>query len=344
MRATIKMIAERAGVSIGTVDRVLHDRPYVKAEVRARILQVMEELDYRPNRMASALAMSATPRHLTVVQPVWEGYLKEQMAAGVERFLEEHRDYNVAVKVREYPQENVGACLREIDDALQEQTQAVALCATDCREIREKLAELKERAVPVVTFNSDIPGGDRLCYVGEDARRAGRVAGEIAAKFLRKGDHLLLVYAGPSYAGHKARAEGLLERLEERGFSRTDCRVEATHNDYKETYDAVRRVLAEDPAVSYVYMANRSVPACVQAIEDSGAAGRVRVLSHDSSPDICALLREGRVDFTIGQDLPYQSCQALTLLLGCVCAHQMPEQERFCPPSPILNGELAPEG
>ena len=29
MRATIKMIAERAGVSIGTVDRVLHDRPYV---------------------------------------------------------------------------------------------------------------------------------------------------------------------------------------------------------------------------------------------------------------------------------------------------------------------------
>ena len=33
MRTTIKMIAERAGVSIGTVDRVLHDRPYVKAEV-----------------------------------------------------------------------------------------------------------------------------------------------------------------------------------------------------------------------------------------------------------------------------------------------------------------------
>ena len=45
MRATIKMIAERAGVSIGTVDRVLHDRPYVKEEVRRRVLEVMEELD-----------------------------------------------------------------------------------------------------------------------------------------------------------------------------------------------------------------------------------------------------------------------------------------------------------
>ena len=63
MRTTIKMIAERAGVSIGTVDRVLHDRPYVKAEVRERVLQVLEELDYHPNRMASALATSSTPRH-----------------------------------------------------------------------------------------------------------------------------------------------------------------------------------------------------------------------------------------------------------------------------------------
>ena len=60
MRTTIKMIAERAGVSIGTVDRVLHDRPYVKAEVRERVLRVMEELDYHPNRMASALATSGT--------------------------------------------------------------------------------------------------------------------------------------------------------------------------------------------------------------------------------------------------------------------------------------------
>jgi len=62
MRTTIKMIAERAGVSIGTVDRVLHDRPYVKVEVRERVLRVMEELDYHPNRMASALDTSGTPR------------------------------------------------------------------------------------------------------------------------------------------------------------------------------------------------------------------------------------------------------------------------------------------
>ena len=102
MRTTIKMIAERAGVSIGTVDRVLHDRPYVKAEVRERVLRVMEELDYHPNRMASALATSGTPRKLALVQPEWEeGFVRDEMDAGTARFLEEYRDCRQIFKLRE---------------------------------------------------------------------------------------------------------------------------------------------------------------------------------------------------------------------------------------------------
>ena len=340
MRATIKMIAEKAGVSIGTVDRVLHDRPYVKAEVRMRILQVMEELDYRPNRMASALAMSGTPRHLTVIQPAWTGYVLEEMTAGVARFREKRRDYNVSVSIAEYPKRDVQTCLQKIDEAVRNGAQAIALCSADCQEMRVKLAELAERKIPVVTFNSDIEDSARLCYVGEDAHHAGRVAGEIAFKFLRKGDRPLAAYAGPSYAGHKARMEGFLERLEELGFLRENCHVVATHDDYDETYAAVRKALEENPELPYIYMANSSVPACVKAIEDCGASGRVRVLSHDCNPEICQFLREGKVDFTIDQDLAYQSYQALSLLFGVLSEHKLPEQERFCPPSPILNAEL----
>ena len=341
MRATIKMIAERAGVSIGTVDRVLHNRPYVKAEVREKILRVMEELKYRPNRMASVLAMSNTPRYLAVIQPVWRGYLRDAMAAGVTRFLEEHRDYNVSVKVWEYPQEDMETCLRQIDEALSWGAQAIALSPTDCQEIRDKLASLAEQRISVVTFNSDVSDSVRLCYVGEDSHRAGRIAGEIAHKFLRPGDHPLVVYAGPSYASHKARMDGFLKRLEELGFHRENCRIASTHNNYEETYAAVKKALQEDPALSYIYMANRSVPACVKAIDDCGALGRVRVLSHDCNPEISQFLREGKVDFAIDQDLAYQSYQALSLLLRYLSEHKRPEQDAYCPPSPILTAELA---
>ena len=339
MRATIKMIAEQAGVSIGTVDRVLHNRPYVKAEVRERVLRVMEELDYRPNQMASALATSGTARRLAVVQPEWDPYVGEAMDRGVARFREERRDYNLTVDIRSYKPGDTGACLKQMDRAVENGAQGIALCASDCGAVRARLEDLKARRVPVVTFNSDIPGGARLCYVGEDAHRAGRIAGEIAAKFLRPGEPLLLVYAGLDYAGHKARADGFLERLGELGFRREDCRVAATHNDYGETLAAVTAALEAEQDLGYVYMANLSVPACVEAIRRCGRTGRVHVLSHDSGPEIRRFLKEGLVDFTIDQNLVYQSYQSLDLLFRAVAERKQPEREFFYPASPILNAE-----
>ena len=339
MRATIKMIAEQAGVSIGTVDRVLHNRPYVKAEVRERVLRVMEELDYRPNQMASALATSGTARRLAVVQPEWDPYVREAMDQGVARFREARRDYNVTVDIHNYAQGDTETCLRLMDQVVENGAQGIALCASDCGAVRAKLEDLKARRVPVVTFNSDIPGGARLCYVGEDAHRAGRIAGEIAAKFLRPGEPLLLVYAGLDYAGHKARADGFLERLGELGFRREDCRIAATHNDYGETLEAVTAALEAEPDLRYVYMANLSVPACVEAIRRCGRTGRVHVLSHDSGPEIRQFLKEGLVDFTIDQNLVYQSYQSLDLLFRAVAEHKLPEKDCYYPASPILNAE-----
>lgn len=339
MRATIKMIAERAGVSIGTVDRVLHDRPYVKPEVRLRVLEALEALDYQPNRMASALATSGTPKRFAVVEPDWQGYVGTAMEAGVVRFREERRDYNLSVSVRTYPQSESRMCLDILDQLAAEEVHGVALCASDCAPVREKLALLAERRIPVVTFNSDITGAQRLCYVGENAHQAGRIAGEIAAKFLRRGERVLLVYAGPEYAGHKARADGFLERLEELGLRREDCRVEITHNDYGETLAAVGKALEEEPALGYIYMANLSVAACVEAVRQTGRAGQVRVLAHDNSPELGGFLKTGLVDFAIDQNLSYQSYQALSVLFAAVVERKLPERDCFYPASHILNAE-----
>ena len=339
MRATIKMIAEQAGVSIGTVDRVLHNRPYVKPEVRERVLQVMEDLDYRPNRMASALALSGTSRRFAVVQPAWQGYVGEAIAAGVTKFREERRDYNVSVTVRTYHQGRTAECLRHLEELEAEGVQGIALCASDCPAVRRAMSELSRRRIPVVTFNSDIAGADRLCFVGEDAHRAGRLAGEIASKFLAPGDRALLVYAGPEYAGHKGRADGFLDRLEELGFPREKIRIAATHEDYAETLSAVSAALREDPGLRCIYMANRSVTACAEALRQAGLAGKVRLLAHDNSPEIRSLLREGVLDFTIGQNLSYQTRKALSVLFDAVLEHKRPQRDSYYPDSPILTAE-----
>lgn len=55
MKITVNKIAELAGVSRGTVDRVLHDRPGVRDEVRQKIHEIVDTLNYTPNLAGKAL-------------------------------------------------------------------------------------------------------------------------------------------------------------------------------------------------------------------------------------------------------------------------------------------------
>ena len=340
MRATIKLIAEKAGTSIGTVDRVIHNRPYVKPEIRERVLQIMKEMDYQPNRMASALASRAEHRRFMVVQPEWEANVWGELEDGISKFRELRRDYNISVSEYCYEENDVAACLRLMDQALEQKVHGLALCASDCEEIRQKLHKLAERHIPVVLFNSNIPDSDHLCYVGEDGYHAGRIAAEIASKCLRKEDELLVIYAGPQYAGHIARAQGFGSRMRELQFPRENCRVVATHQDYDKTYAAVCQALREMENLRYVYMANPALSACVDAIRDCGRAGTVHVLCHDVGAEIRQYLKDGSVDFTIDQNLFYQTYQSLEILYQLTAEYKQPEKKLYYSKNTILNAEM----
>ena len=67
-RIRIKDIALKAGVSVGTVDRVLHKRPNVSEKVREKVEKVLKEQNYEPNMYASALAYNKS-YHFCVLIP-----------------------------------------------------------------------------------------------------------------------------------------------------------------------------------------------------------------------------------------------------------------------------------
>ena len=85
----IKDIAERAGVSVGTVDRVLHKRPNVSPKALEKVNKALEEMDYKPNMYASALAYNKRytfyfliPKHAS--EAYWEE-IEEGAQAACER-------------------------------------------------------------------------------------------------------------------------------------------------------------------------------------------------------------------------------------------------------------------
>lgn len=67
-KPNIRQVASIAGVSHMTVSRVLNDHPNIKPETRRRVLEAIEELDYRPNLVARALATQRSQRIGVIVE------------------------------------------------------------------------------------------------------------------------------------------------------------------------------------------------------------------------------------------------------------------------------------
>lgn len=90
---TIQDIANLVGCSSGTVSRAINNRPGINAETRKRILQVMDEVGYRPNAIAQSLASQQTHTIALIVPDITEG-LQCSIAMAADKELFEHK-YNI---------------------------------------------------------------------------------------------------------------------------------------------------------------------------------------------------------------------------------------------------------
>ena len=95
---TIKDIAARAGVSTGTVDRVLHNRPNVSKAALEKVNKALEEMDYRPNMYASALAYNKEYTFYCVLPKHEQEAYWDEIEEGAMACREFRRDFGITLK------------------------------------------------------------------------------------------------------------------------------------------------------------------------------------------------------------------------------------------------------
>ena len=93
----IKDIAERAGVSPGTVDRVLHNRGRVSSEARAKILQIVEEMNYEPNLIARALGSNKIYRLAALIPDDNVDLYWEAPRQGIEKAEKDLKQFGIII-------------------------------------------------------------------------------------------------------------------------------------------------------------------------------------------------------------------------------------------------------
>ena len=334
-RPTIQMVAERAGVSRGTVDRVINNRSYVRAEVRQRVLAAMQELGYlSPAARAAAQPVEQTfqPVKLGVILPnSFDHHFRTEIMRGVDAAREELADFKVQVEVAACQTDIPREAIELLGEMTARGVQGIALCALDDVAIAARVDELAEQGVPVITFNSDLPTSRRLCFIGQDYRRSGRIAAELMSKCIPQDAKLLATVANLEFNGHRSRLDGFCERMREKGFGAGQIEVVETFNDYHTTYRKVAEVLQRTPDLAAVYLANQSVAGGAEAIREAGRQGEIRVICHDVSENTRRLLGEGVVDLAISQDIYRQGYLPLVLLRELLQKGKQPELNTASP-------------
>ncbi len=334
-KVTIRMVAERAGVSRGTVDRVLNHRPHVKPELYDRVIEAMKELDYVPLREHQSLenlslqapepetvekketkSRNSEPAglRLGVVLHNESGYFRTEILRGIDAAKERLQTKGVEILVEQCETAMPDEAVDRLEQLVQRGVKGIALCLIDHPLIVDKVERLAEQNIPVITFNSDLSNSRRLTFVGQDPYKSGRVAGELMSKCCRPGEKILICVGNTGFSGHRARMRGFLDRITERGLSREDTSVVETFNDYTRTYQNVRAELEKNPDIQGIYMANHSVTGCVQALRDMEIQKKIYVISHDLTTATLRLLESEEIDFSISQNIYMQGFQPLLML------------------------------
>lgn len=170
---------KQVGVSRGTVDRALHDRPGVNKEVALRIKRVAEDLGYKPNLAGKLLSDKQYGKRLIGIIVVTENNPFYDVVSGVKAAAEEFQEFGVSGEIRIITKYNVEEQLRVIDELVSIGASGIVMKPILSPLIDEKISELKQKGIRVVTINSDVQSSDGLAYVGCRQKKSGMVMAEL---------------------------------------------------------------------------------------------------------------------------------------------------------------------
>ncbi|MBO7071879.1 MAG: substrate-binding domain-containing protein [Bacteroidales bacterium] len=173
---TIKQIAELSGVSVGTVDRILHNRGRVSPEATAAVQQVLDKHSYKYNLHTSAVAFKKTKKCFDLVISIpasQKGEYWDLIKTGIDRGLQEYGDISIRCNFLFFDQFNSLSCKECFEKIAVMDCSAVVLGTTFVEETRSLCLKLDERGIPYVFVDGHLTGTRPVASFHADQRACG---------------------------------------------------------------------------------------------------------------------------------------------------------------------------
>ena len=327
--ATIKQIADLAGVSRGTVDRVLNNRGGVNPETEKRIQQIITSLNFTPSKAGQNLAIRKKNLKFGFIMfgDAQSHPFFNEVAKGIRQKEDELKEYGVTVEILYSEFDNHRHQIQLLEQLEQKGISGVAITPINHPAVAAKLRELTEKGIPVVTVNSDIGNAGRLAYVGSNYYKCGETAGGLLGLITGGSANVGIIYGSQDVLCHSQRIAGFQDKI---AASYPDIHIISSvsnHDDDIESYDVTRQLLEQNPDISALFLASAGVYGTCRAVLALGRA--LTIICYDCIPSTCDMIRKGIIQAAIDQQPVYQGEKPLDILFNAVALNTPPSQEFY---------------
>lgn len=323
-KVTIYDVAAMAGVSTGTVDRVIYNRGRVSASTAQRVSDAIKTTGYSANLYASVLA-SKVQRTIACLLPAFSPkQYWDEIYQGFIEGVESVKSFNIRPEVRFYDQYDEGSFIKACDEILQIKPDAVVFYPFFTAASAQFSSMLYEKGIPYGYVDGKIEDDHYLVYYGSDLYKSGSFCAHILCDRQQFSDVLIVrikrhLKSDPTYN----RRKGFVDYIE-KNFP--GCRIHCLSvnpNDKGEICHGLGCFFARHPDVKFVMMPNSRVHLIADYCKDNPMEGRF-VIGFDSIEENVSALREGYVNALVTRQISMQSFNVVTSLAYYIIQGRVP--------------------
>jgi LacI family transcriptional regulator len=333
-KVRMKDIAEIANVSIGTVDRVIHNRGEVSQTTRLRIQKLLKDYNYKPDIIASSLALKRQV-DLAVVMPrlVSEHAFWKLPRSGIQKAVDQLSHYKISVEPFYFDQFSRDDFVQTVKRFPYKHLHGVLFAPVFQEESVEFIRKCEEEKLPVVLFNSLLNDPYIKSFVGQDAYHSGYVAAKLINYGMESRRDVAIINMSAKkdhYAHIINREKGFRSYFEEHSErlnhlltidlnGADDQRLEEKLDETCNRYN-----------MAGLFVTNSRVYKVAEFLADRGLMN-IRLVGYDLLPKNIDYLNRDYIDFLISQKPDEQAFRGLTSLFNLVAFNQQPEPRQLMP-------------
>ncbi|MGC8469196.1 MAG: LacI family DNA-binding transcriptional regulator [Acetobacteraceae bacterium] len=294
-RPTAASLAKAAGVSLSTVNRLLHGSGAVRQETVERIMEAAQTIGfYGLGALRERRRANLPRRHFAFLmqqshRPLYRLYAQAILAAVGRR-----ADAVIAPEVQfadDLAPEAVAAKLL----ALGETADAVAVVTADHPLVSQAIDELRGRGVPVVAYISDLSAASRAGFVGTDNWKAGRTAAWLLRQTARQPGKIFPFIGSHRYQCQDISDASFRSYMREHAPEIQVGETVLTHEEPERAYEIVCRLFKEEPDLIGICVNGGGISGVVQAMRELPPARQIRIVCRDIGPEGRKGLSEGLI-------------------------------------------------